>query len=744
MPVFAGFYFKFMEELKERILKYIEEHPKGKRKFTDLVDAFDMHSDEDRSTLSIALDELVNEYVLFKGEGGQYQNRKQAGIVEGKISINRAGMGFLDLEDRESIRIDAKSQNTALHGDTVLVKCFPWEAYGEVIKVLKRSRNHIIGTYVNTKKGLMFVPDDEKLQDKTIKVTKKEDFTPIDGMKVVCDILSYGKPMTIQVEKEIGYKDDPGVDILSVLLDHDIQPEFPEEVMEQVHGIPQEVLEEEKVGRTDLTGINTVTIDGDSSKDFDDAVSVSRTKDGYNLKVSIADVSHYVKQGTPLDEEAWKRGCSTYVTDRVVPMLPHELSNGICSLNPHVVRLTLTCDMNVKEDGSISDYSIYPSFIRSTERMTYKNVNKILDGDKRLQKEYEHLGDMFFVLRDCADSIRRNRIKKGAIEFGSTESEIIVDVDGHPIDIRPRVRGHAEEMIEDCMIAANVCVANFMKWQEIPSVYRIHEEPQPKRIKDFVRISELLGHKLVLSKGDIHPNEIQRYLSSIENTSEYPVLSMMLLRCMSKAKYDNACVGHFGLGEEEYLHFTSPIRRYPDLVVHRMLRKYSFEQCLDLEERKLDEEKCSEAAEQSSLRERESTDAEYDCDDMKKAEYMLDHLHEKAEGIITGVQAYGFYVQLENTVEGLVSVNSLRDDYYSYDQDRMQLIGIRSHKVYQVGMKVKVTCLDANKLKGQIDFVLVGKNGKSFSERKPKRKTTSRKHVRGRRERRGSHGRKKR
>lgn len=744
MPVFAGFYFKFMEELKERILKYIEEHPKGKRKFTDLVDAFDMHSDEDRSMLSTALDELINEYVLFKGEGGQYQNRNQAGIVEGKISINRAGMGFLDLEDRESIRIDAKSQNTALHGDTVLVKCFPWQSYGEVIKILKRSRNHIIGTYVNTKKGLMFVPDDEKLQDKTIKVTKKEGFTPIDGMKVVCDILSYGKPLTIQVEKEIGYKDDPGVDILSVLLDHDIQPEFPEEVMEQVHGIPQEVLEEEKVGRTDLTEINTVTIDGDSSKDFDDAVSVSKTKDGYNLKVSIADVSHYVKEGTPLDEESWKRGCSTYVTDRVVPMLPHELSNGICSLNPHVVRLTLTCDMNVKEDGSISDYSIYPSFIRSTERMTYKNVNKILDGDKRLQKEYEHLGDMFFVLRDCADSIRRNRIKKGAIEFGSTESEIIVDVDGHPIDIRPRVRGHAEEMIEDCMIAANVCVANFMKWQEIPSVYRIHEEPQPKRIKDFVRISELLGHKLVLPKGDIHPNEIQRYLSSIENTSEYPVLSMMLLRCMSKAKYDNACVGHFGLGEEEYLHFTSPIRRYPDLVVHRMLRKYSFEQCLDLEERKLDEEKCSEAAEQSSLRERESTDAEYDCDDMKKAEYMLDHLHEKAEGIITGVQAYGFYVQLENTVEGLVSVNSLRDDYYSYDQDRMQLIGIRSHKVYQVGMKVKVTCLDANKLKGQIDFVLVGKNGKSFSERNSKRKTTSRKHVRVRRERRGSHGRKKR
>ena len=732
-----------MLELKEKIVKYIEESPKGKRKFANLVDALNMHSDVERAELSNAIADLEKDWTIMKGDSGQYYTREQAGIVEGRISINKAGMGFIDCEDRDSIKIDSKSQHSALHGDTVLVRCHPWQTYGEVLKVVKRARNHIIGTYVQKKRGLVFIPDDEKLQNKTIQVTKNDSFVPIDGMKVVCDILSYGKTITVQVVKEIGYKDDPGVDILSVLLEHDIYPEFPDEVNEQVRLIPQEVQEEEKIGRKDLTGVITVTIDGDSSKDFDDAVSVCRIDGGYNLKVSIADVSHYVTEGSALDEEAFKRGCSTYVTDRVVPMLPHALSNGICSLNPHVVRLTLTCDMKVDVNGNVYDYSIYPSYICSTERMTYNKVNRILDGDEDLQKEYAHLGDLFFVLRDCADAIRKQRVKKGAIEFDSTESEIIVDTNGHPIEIRPRLRGHAEEMIEDCMIAANVCVANFMRWQDIPSVYRIHEEPQPKRIKEFVRISELMGHKLVLGKGDIHPNEIQKYLDSVADTEEYPVLSMMLLRCMQKARYDNACVGHFGLAEEEYLHFTSPIRRYPDLIVHRMLRKYSFDGCLDLNQRKQDEEKCAEYAEQSSIREKASTDAEYDCDDMKKAEYMLDHIGEKAEGIITGVQSYGFYVQLDNTVEGLVRVNYMHDDYYSYDQDRMQLVGSHSHKVYRVGMRVKVACLDANKNKGEIDFIIVSKNGKI---NKPitsrKRYTTSRKHVR--RDGRRSHGRKKR
>lgn len=727
-----------MENLEEKVIKYIQDHPKGKRKFTNIVDAFSLDETQ-QIELSKLLDSLVSGWILFKSENGQYQTREQLGIIEGRISIALSGMGFVDREDRESIRIAQHDQNTALNGDTVLVRCQPWQVYGEVITVLKRAKDHVIGTYVKKNKGLRFVPDDEKLKDHPILVKTDGDFTPIEGMKVVCNIESYGTPITMRVAECIGYKDDPGIDILSALIDHDIRIDFPEEVTEQVKTIPQEVTEEDKKGRVDLTNENTVTIDGDGSKDFDDAVSVVKNENGYLLKVSIADVSHYVQEGSPLDEEAYQRGCSTYVTDRVVPMLPHELSNGICSLNPHVERLTLTCQMQVDFEGNIQEYTIYPSFIRSTERMTYHNVNLILDGDHELQERYAHLGTLFFDLRDCADAIRRQRVKKGAIAFNSTESEITVDENGHPLNVQPKQRGHAEEIIEDCMIAANVSVANFMKWQEIPSVYRIHEEPQAKRIKEFVRVSELMGHKLILGKSDIHPNEIQRYLDSVSDTPEYPVLSMLLLRCMQKAKYDSSCVGHFGLAEEEYLHFTSPIRRYPDLIVHRMLRKYSFEGCLDLSERKMDEEKCQESAEQSSIREKCSTDAEYDCDDMKKAEYMLDHLGEKAEGIITGVQSYGFYVQLENTVEGLVRIISLGDDYYAYDQDLMQLVGKRRNKYYRVGMKVNVMAIDANKEKGEVDFVLVGKNGKTVSQ---KRANTKRTHKRANNRRR-NHGRKK-
>ena len=404
---------------------------------------------------------------------------------------------------------------------------------------------------------------------------------------------------------------------------HDIVAEFPEEVMEQVHTIPQEVPADDLKGRTDLSNEITVTIDGDDSKDFDDAVAVKKNEKGWVLKVSIADVSHYVTWNSPLDLEARKRGCSTYVTDRVVPMLPHELSNGICSLNPHVIRLTLTAEMQISRDGKVKDYKIYPSFIRSTERMTYNNVNQILDGDAEMQKKYAHLGTLFTDLANCADVIRRERRSKGAIDFASSEAEIKVDEKGHPISIEPKHHGHAEEIIEDCMIAANVTVANFLKWQEIPAIYRIHEEPTAKRIKNFVNMSEQMGHKLVVGKSEIYPNELQRYLDSVSDTDEYTVLSMMLLRCMQKARYDSHCIGHFGLAEDEYLHFTSPIRRYPDLVVHRMLRKYSFEQCTDLEERKNDEQLCQEYADQSSVRERESSDAEFDCDDMKKAEYML-------------------------------------------------------------------------------------------------------------------------
>ena len=716
-----------MRDIDNEILEYLAAHPKGKRRLDDILTGLNMTTSSDFALLSNTLDRMERQNQIFRASDGQYETREMAGVQEGVLRINKAGLGYIDREGYESIKIEERDQGTALNGDTVLVRCQKWQVYGTVIEVIKRAKEHVIGTYEDKGHGLHFVPDDEKIAAKVIRVLNNPDIHPVDGLKVLCRIERYGRPLVMRPETVVGHKDDPGIDILSVLLDHEIIPEFPEEVMEQVNGIPSEVSEKETEGRRDLTGDITVTIDGDDSKDFDDAVSVVRDGTGYILKVSIADVSHYVEEGTPLDIEALKRGCSTYVTDRVVPMIPHALSNGICSLNPHVIRLTQTCEMHISASGEVTDYEIYESFIRSTERMTYNKVNRILEGDEELQKEYEHLGDLFFVLRDCADAIRANRRAKGAIDFDTEESEIKVDENGHPVYVGPRVRGHAEMMIEDCMIAANVSVANFLKWQEIPAVYRVHGDPKAERLKNFVRVSEQLGRKFILRSNDIRPNEIQRYLESVKDEESYPVLSTMMLRCMQKAKYENRCLGHFGLAEEEYLHFTSPIRRYPDLVVHRMLRKYSFNSNADLAERTLDDQKCAEYAEQSSIRERASQDAEYECEDMKKAEYMEDLIGTVSDGLITSVTSFGFYVQLPNTVEGLVSVNELRDDYYTFNADRLELTGSHSKKSYRVGMKVRIKVAGADRNTGKIDFMIASKDERheESSERPARRETRS-------------------
>ena len=706
-----------MENLKQRLLEYIENHSKKNRKVDDILSALGMTSSSDFVKVSQALSELEKELLLFRADDNQYLTQKQAGVVTGRISINRSGLGFVDREDKESIKIDPTDQNTALDGDIVLVRCKPWETYGQVLKVIERAKDFMIGTFLPRGKRLKFIPDDEKLQDKLLTVKYDQNFLPVEGMKVLCRIQKYGTAIVVYVERVIGYKDDPGVDILAILLDHDIDPQFPETVMEEVKTIPQEIQESDKKERVDLTNETIVTIDGDDSKDFDDAVSVTPVENGWVLKVSIADVSHYVTENSALDEEAFARGCSTYVTDRVVPMLPHELSNGICSLNPYVERLTITCQMNVSHSGKIEEYSIYPSVIRSTERMTYANVNRILDGDEKLQEEYKHLGNLFFDLRDCADAIRASRTAKGAIDFDGTESVVEVDENGHPIDVHARITGHAERIIEDCMIAANVSVANYMKWLDVPSIYRIHESPTAKKMKEFVRISEGMGHKLVLGKTAIYPNELQRYLASVHDIPEYPVLSTMLLRCMQKARYDASCVGHFGLAEDEYLHFTSPIRRYPDLIVHRMLRKYCFQANDNLEQRAIDLEKCKEQAEHASIRERNSQDAEYACEDMKIAEYMHERIGKTYAGIISSITNFGMYVKLENTVEGMIRVADLDDDYYEFNKDRFELVGQRGKKTYRIGMPIKVTVAGASKEAGTVDFEIAKKPSRFASER---------------------------
>ncbi|MBR2067576.1 MAG: VacB/RNase II family 3'-5' exoribonuclease [Solobacterium sp.] len=571
-------------ELEQRILDFLENRKKGKRKFSDILAGLGLRT-EDEQELSKAITHLEKDDLLFLNGNHQYDTRSQAGVYEGKISINASGLGFLDYGE-ETLRIDENKQKGAMHGDVVLVKRLSHDpVYGEVIKIKERSKENLIATYSQSHHALHLVLDDPKLSGRPFRLANEPDFVPVDGLKVLCEIEQYYNPLTIRIKTVIGHKDDPGVDIAAILLEKNIIAEFPEEVIEQANAIPQSVSEKDLEGRRDLREEITVTIDGDGAKDFDDAVAITRNEDGFKVNVSIADVSYYVEEDTPLDIEARKRGTSTYVTDRVVPMLPHILSNGICSLNPKVDRLTITCSMLVSFDGEIKSYELFPSVIRSNERMTYHMVNKILDGDKEAQEKYAHLGNLFFDLAECADAIRRKRIEKGAMEFASTEAEITVDENGVPTDIQAVKRGHGEEIIEDYMIAANVCVASYLKWQEIPAIYRIHEKPLMKKIHEFIHLSELMGHKLIVGKSGIHPTEVQRYLAKVKDTEVYPVLSMLLLRCMQKAKYDNRCIGHFGLGEEEYLHFTSPIRRYPDLMTHRMLRKYAFLGNMDLKER---------------------------------------------------------------------------------------------------------------------------------------------------------------
>lgn len=705
-----------MRDIKNEVLELFENSSQG-YSFKELEEKLNIQSSSDFAILSKTMDQLESDYYIVRTKNNTYTLAENDCYISGVIHINRKGVGYIDLEDSRSIMIETENLNDALDKDTVVVELNKRNYQYVVVAVREHHINHVTGTFKLVNGNLKCVLDDEKLVNHPYKINFPKNFKMINGLRVFLKIKSYGRLLELEYDETIGFKDDPGVDIQAILMSHDINSAFPEDVEKEIQEIPDEVTEAEKEGRVDLTSEKIITIDGDDSKDFDDAIGVTKTDTGWNLKVSIADVSHYVKEGSPIDQEAYKRGTSTYVTDRVVPMLPQLLSNGICSLNPHVVRLTLTCDMEVNTDGSISSYKIYPSFIRSFERMTYRNVNKILDGETEVVEKYTELNEMIKDLRDCADAIRMYRHEKGEIEFDTEESEIIVNEKGHPIDIRLRQRGHAERMVEDCMIAANVSVANYMNENHIPALYRIHEEPEIKKLKSFQETSFVLGSRFPLTKANVTPKEIQSYLEKNVDKDIYPVLSFILLRCMQKAKYDPTCIGHFGLAEKEYLHFTSPIRRYPDLIVHRMLRKYVFEN--DWSNLENDTQKISDYALQTSLRERESIDAEREVDDMKKAEYMEERIGNKYDAIITSVTGFGFYAELDNTVEGLVSINDLIDDYYRYDERTSALIGERTRKQYRIGDKVKVVVLSASKETHKIDFGLTNLNHRRKEQSHP-------------------------
>lgn len=699
--------------LKEKILALVKE-PKYKAKnAAQLARLLETEESNKFTELMKMLNELEADRILARDKRECYALSANLGYVSGTLRINPKGFGFVELDDTSYY---IGRDNIKLGMDRDIVYARTWtnndgSVEGEVVEVIEHNVKHIVGV-VKIRDGSKYFLPDANVNNRKFKITNYDDFRLVNDSKVVLCIDGYGQVLKCHIEKEIGYKYDPGIDILSVLLEKDINPQFPDAVMKEVMNIPEEILAEEKLKRTDLTNLLTVTIDGEDAKDLDDAISIEKIEKGYRLYVHIADVSHYVREGSEIDKEAYARGTSVYVVDRVVPMLPHALCNGICSLHPKVERLALTCMMDIDKKGTVMSYKVYPSIIQSDERMTYKAVNEILSGNLKTQNLYPHLLKMCINMKVMSGIIRKRREKMGAIDFDTKEAKILVNKNGKPIDIVIRERGEAERIIEDFMIAANECVANHTKWLETPSMYRVHEAPEAKKIQEFARIAKTLGYTFQGGIQNVYPAQLQKLLVEAKGQDNYQVLASFMLRSMQKARYDNRCLGHFGLALQEYLHFTSPIRRYPDLVVHRMLRKYTFEVNEDVQKMKNDEKWCELAANQSSERERNAVDAEREVDDMKKAEYMEAYVGHIFAGVVSGVTKFGMFVELDNTVEGLVHISTLEDDYYHYDDMSKSLIGEHTANTYKMGQKLQVKCTNADRFKREIDFSVIVKKSK--------------------------------
>ena len=658
---------------------------------------------------------LEDEGVVVRSKNDRYNLAHELGFHKGIISVHQKGFGFVEIEGIDDVYVKSDDLNGALHKDTVLIKTHLSSKgnslEGEVAQILDRGIHELLGTYYEIKQVGYVKPDNSRYHA-TIAIPKNKSKGAVKDHKVRVRIVDYLENNVVKAEviDILGHKNDPGIDILSVVYKYDIEPEFAADALEQAAEIPNTIDADSYKGRRDLRGETIVTIDGDDAKDLDDAVHVRRLENGnYLLGVSIADVSYYVTEGSPLDREAYFRGTSVYLVDRVIPMIPHRLSNGICSLNPQVDRLTITCEMEISPTGEVVGHEIFPAVINTTERMTYNHVNRILiDEDETLCERYASLVPTFKLMYELAQILRERRHERGAIDFDLEESKVVVDEYGFPIDVVLREREIAERIIEDFMLAANETVAERFHWLELPFIYRIHEHPKPEKLERFYKLARALGYEIKGTKDSVHPKALQMITEAVAGKPEQAAISTMMLRSLQKARYSQESLGHFGLAAEFYTHFTSPIRRYPDLMVHRLIRRYLFEEDLSKETIEYYQGIMPEVGEQTSKRERDAIDAEREVEDMKKAEYMSQFIGEEFEGKISSVTKWGMYVELPNTVEGLIHVNDLNDDFYEFDEDSLSLIGRRKKVIYKLGDTVKVIVTAANKEERTIDFQLVG------------------------------------
>ncbi len=704
--------------MKEEILKVLKEQHKAIN-LMQINDLMSLTTPDDFKMLQDEIQKLIKEGIVHETKKHDFILIEYcSSLVAGKISVNKSGNAFLLMENKEDIFIEKNNVNGAINNDKVLVDIFSnhGKKEGKVIRILDRELKNIVGEISFRKNNLIFIPDDKKL-DLEISLTKESTLKCVDGHKVYVEIIKKitNKKYIGRVLKIIGHKNDPKIDILSIAYKHGINPEIPEDVQKQLETIPNVVETSELKNRVDLTNKMIFTIDGDDTKDIDDAISLEKKENDYILGVHIADVSHYVKSGTPLYLDAFKRGTSSYLADTVIPMLPHQLSNGICSLNPNVLRLTISCVMQINQKGKITNYDIFPSYIKSNKKMTYKCVNKILM-EGIIPDGYENYKDTLLNMNELAKILRKEKQSRGYIEFDIDEAKIIQDENGVAIDVVKRTRYDAENLIEDFMIAANETVATAISNMELPFIYRVHDVPNSEKIDDFMNLLKTMNYTLKTKTINMTPITMQEILNELKDKKEYQILSDILLRSMKKAIYSTSNIGHFGLGSKYYTHFTSPIRRFPDLTVHSLLRTYLFENRLDAQTIDFLSNYLITVADQSSQTEQEAVEAEREVDDMKMAEYMENHIGEKYHGIITTVTKFGMFVRLDNLVEGLIHISTL-PGFYEYVPEVLSLISKDQNKNYRIGDEIDIIVTGANKANGQIDFEINEGDGKNGSKK---------------------------
>ncbi|MBO1101942.1 ribonuclease R [Enterococcus hirae] len=715
------------ETLKEKIIFFIESERKKSFSMEEIAQGLGLQKSEDFKLLVQTIAQMEREQSVVFTKKGKVKLPLKPVLIEGTFRANERGFGFVTIDPEEDdIYIPKEATGYAMDGDTVAIDIIKTAdtamdrgAEGKVVEIRKRATTQLAGEFVayteeeisETDLYGVVIPKDKKLNQFKV-YAAAEGIRPVDGSIVMVELThypekNYATSLEGIVKQVIGHKNDPGMDILSIVVSNGIPTKFPDDVLAEADQVPDTINEKDLVGRRDLREQLIVTIDGEDAKDLDDAVTVKKLANGnYFLGVHIADVSNYVTEGSQLDREAYERGTSVYLTDRVIPMIPQRLSNGICSLNPHVPRLTMSCEMEIDPNGQVVSHDIFPSVIQTTERMTYTAVNQILEEqDGQVMERYQQLVPMFQEMQELHQILEEMRIRRGAISFEDREAKILVEPDGQPTDILLRSRGVGERLIESFMLAANETVAEHFNKRNFPFIYRIHEQPKEEKMQRFFDFASALGIIVRGTKGTITPKDLQKVIENVEDKPESAVINTMLLRSMQQARYSEDNFGHYGLAAEYYTHFTSPIRRYPDLIVHRLIRSYG--QDPSEANQTYWENELPEIAEHSSKMERRAVEAEREVDAMKKAEYMMDKVGEEFEGIISSVVKFGLFIELPNTIEGLIHINELKQDYFHFIENHLALVGERTGLTFKIGQKVRVKVIKADPEERAIDFELI-------------------------------------